>query len=103
MIKGADDLLRLILLILGENASWEERLLTFACLDSESWRTNGFEPHGLFESLVRSLVAQPWKLDHIDRIITDLRATADGRQLIPKGFDEIWEPIWESRKALPNE
>lgn len=103
MIKGADDLLRLILLILGENASWEERLTAFNCLDSESWKRSGFEAHGLFESLVRSLLHQPWKLNHINRIITDLRATQDGRQLIPEGFDAIWDPIWESRKALPNE
>ena len=94
---------RTTVLILGENASWEERLIAFNCLDSESWKRNGFEAHGLFESLVRSLLYQPWKLNHINRIITDLRATPDGRQLIPAGFDEIWDPIWESRKALPNE
>jgi hypothetical protein len=70
--------------------------------NSTALRTR-FEANGLFESLVKNLASQPWKLDHINRIITDLRKSADGKQVIPAGFDAIWDPIWASRKALRNE
>lgn len=103
LIKGSDDLLRLIQLILSENAGWEERMSAFHNLQVEGWQRNGFEVSGLFESLVRSLATHPWKLDHIHRIITELRKTTDGSAVLPAGFDEVWNPIWEARKALRDE
>jgi hypothetical protein len=53
----------------------------------------------LFESLLRALEREPAKLDHVARLIEDLRKTTEGEALIPEGFTEIWDPIWAAREA----
>jgi hypothetical protein len=54
----------------------------------------------LFESLLQALKREPSRLDHVDRVINDLRKSPEGEALIPDGFLEIWEPIWTAREAL---
>lgn len=54
----------------------------------------------LFESMVRALSRNPEALAPINRLITDLQQTAEGRQLLPDGLDEVWPAIWEARKAI---
>lgn len=61
----------------------------------QSW---GREP--VFESLVRCLDRSPGQLDEVARLIDDLRATEAGEGLIPKGFDDIWAPIWAARQSF---
>lgn len=58
----------------------------------------GREP--VFESLVRCLDRSPNQLDEVARLIEDLRATEAGEALIPKGFDDIWAPIWAARQSF---
>jgi hypothetical protein len=53
----------------------------------------------LFESLLRALEREPAKLDHVARLIEDLRKTPEGEALIPEGFTEVWDPIWAVREA----
>ena len=53
----------------------------------------------LFESLLRALDREPAKLDHVARLIEDLRKTPEGEALIPEGFAEIRDPIWAAREA----
>lgn len=60
---------------------------------------NGPE-QALFESLVRAIDRNPAKLDQIARLVEDLRKTPEGCQLLPEGFDAVWEPIWAARQAL---
>ena len=61
----------------------------------------GVNPLGgtLFESLVISLRQHPEKLDHIKHLVDDIKA-AGNANLLPKGFDSVWPPIWEARKRL---
>lgn len=99
-IKNSEDLLRLILLILSENRGLEERLSAPNGFGGEDWKANGFEGAGLLESLMRSLASQPWRLDHIQRVVTDLRKSADGNLVLPPGFAEVWDPIWRVRETL---
>jgi hypothetical protein len=54
----------------------------------------------LFESLLQALKREPSRLDHVARVIDDLRKSPEGEALIPEGFLEIWEPIWIAREAL---
>lgn len=54
----------------------------------------------LFESMVRALSRNPDALGPINRLITDLQETPEGRQLLPDGLDEVWPAIWEAREAL---
>ena len=52
----------------------------------------------LFESLLRALEREPAKLDHVARLIEDLRKTPEGEALIPEGFTEVWGPVWAARE-----
>lgn len=50
----------------------------------------------LFESLLQALDQNPTRLDQVARLVEDLRAADPG--LLPEGFDEIWNPVWEARQ-----
>lgn len=50
----------------------------------------------LFESLLHALDQNPSRLDQVARLVEDLRASGPG--LLPDGFDEIWQPVWEARQ-----
>jgi len=55
---------------------------------------------GLFEMLLRNLDRAPQRLDHLNGLLKELRQGADGEDLLPAGFDAIWEPIWRRRERL---
>ena len=57
----------------------------------------------IFEMLVRALYRDPEKLDHVNKLVQDLRKTVQGRKLLPDEFDSIWEPIWQARQEIENE
>lgn len=54
----------------------------------------------LLEALVRTLEADPARLDAIERVVSELAASEEGRDRIPERFVEIWEPIWEARNRM---
>jgi len=55
---------------------------------------------GLFEMLLRNLDRAPERLDHLTSLLKELRQVGDGEDLLPAGFDAIWEPIWRHRESL---
>jgi hypothetical protein len=36
----------------------------------------------------------PERLQHVQRLVTDLRASEEGLALLPEGFDAVWDAIW---------
>lgn len=54
----------------------------------------------MLEALVEALGKNPRKLDQVARLIEELRASDEGRALLPEEFERIWEPLWEARKEL---
>jgi hypothetical protein len=54
----------------------------------------------LFESMIRALARNPEALAPIDRLITELGRTEEGRQLLPDGLDTLWPAIWEAKKQI---
>ena len=53
----------------------------------------------LFETLLKALDLNPEKLDQVARLVEDLRGVQGG--LLPDGFDEVWQPVWEAgQKAI---
>lgn len=54
--------------------------------------------NGLFEMLLRNLDRSPDRLDNLQNLLKELRRGADGEDLMPVGFDAIWEPIWRQRE-----
>ena len=53
----------------------------------------------LVEWIVRALARAPERVDHLARLVASLRATDEGRELLPPGFDAIWDAIWAARTA----
>jgi hypothetical protein len=47
---------------------------------------------------LRTLDREPARLDHIARLVEDLRTQPDAAQLLPERFDEVWAPIWSARQ-----
>ena len=60
----------------------------------------GWDQATLLEALLRSLSRNPRQIDDAARLISDLDKTTGGRDLLPEGLDEIWEPVWAAREAL---
>ncbi|MFZ5823522.1 MAG: hypothetical protein ACOY94_04160 [Bacillota bacterium] len=54
----------------------------------------------VLEAMVRTLHQNPAQLDQVARLVMELQQTPEGKELLPEGFDEIWEPIWAVRKEL---
>jgi len=102
MLRDKEGLLRFLLLLLSEDEpeSPEDLLGRRGLLFGASHRPEGYPGYPLFEPLVKSLARDPEKLDRVARIIADLSKTAEGRDLLPKGLCEIWDPIWKARQEL---
>ncbi|MDQ3818008.1 MAG: phospholipase D family protein, partial [Acidobacteriota bacterium] len=102
LLKNRDSVLRFILFLLAEGGADASAILlaTRAQLSGrESHVRSGLELP-LFEILVRALDRDPTKLDGVARLVDDLRNSPEGEQLLPEGFDSVWEPIWAARKRL---
>lgn len=67
-------------------------------LAGEPGAGNGFRTPALLETFLRALDRAPERLDHVHRLVADLRKTEDGAKLLPSDFDAVWSPIWEARE-----
>ena len=59
-----------------------------------------FLANGLFEMLLHNLDRAPERLGYLNSLLKDIRQGADGEDLLPAGFDAIWEPIWSQSQRL---
>lgn len=108
LITNRDDFLRFLLFLLAGNRSDIERGIEFL-MSGEEQETNQ-SPHkrryhyhrGLpvFEDMVRALATSPDKLDQVAIVVQDLCKTPEGQQLLPDGFESLWQPIWAARERL---
>ena len=48
---------------------------------------------GILELVMRALVARPNSLIDLDRLVDRLRATENGRAILPPGFDRLWPTV----------
>lgn len=54
----------------------------------------------MLEALLLSLSRNPKRIDEAARLIADLEKTPEGKDLLPEGLNEIWQPVWAAREAL---
>lgn len=47
----------------------------------------------LLEDLARALSRSPEKIDLVDEVVERLTTTKEGREILPKGFEQVWEAI----------
>ena len=54
----------------------------------------------LFEELARAFSRSPEKIDQVADLIERLRATEHGREILPAGFEPLWEAIQAAREEI---
>jgi hypothetical protein len=55
---------------------------------------------GVFESLVRALGASALALTDIAPLVDRLRRSDKGRQVLPRGFEALWDLVWAAHQQL---
>ena len=92
-------MMRFLWLLLADEGITIPEAQTSVTSDGE--RANGASSQlasGLFEMLLHNLDRSPDRLDNLDGLLKELRHDADGEDLLPEGFDAVWEPIWRQRE-----
>ncbi len=102
LLKDRTRVLRLLFLILmAEGADVSAFIGSMRRDESGAAETFGSRDQAaLLEALLRSLSNNPERVDDAARLIADLGRTPEGKDLLPEGLMEIWEPIWAARAAL---
>jgi hypothetical protein len=102
MLRDPDALLRYLLLLLADAELDLQALLDAMSADGFGARTGFIErvTPPLLETMLRALTNDPNRLDHVARLVADLRSTEEGSALLPDGFEDVWGPIWEVRQEL---
>jgi len=104
LLRNKNQVIRFILLLLAEGGAEAYDILEEIRDAMAKGHKNGAGGNGiglpLFESLVKALNRDPRKLDQVARLVDDLKKTPEGKELLPDGFDSIWEPIWSARQRL---
>ena len=102
LLKDRRRVLRLLLLILMNEGADVSAFVQAASGDDTKLDGSfgGWYEEALLEALLQSLSGNRDRIDEVGRLISDLRSTPEGRDLLPEGLDEIWEPVWAARGAL---
>jgi hypothetical protein len=101
LLKNKKEVLRLLLLLLADQSMSIHGLLEMHRNGAGSGTSySGDLAVPLLESLLKALAQEPKKLDRVERLISDLSKTEEGAGLLPEGFMEVWEPLWQTRKRL---
>ena len=103
LLSNRERLLRYLLMLL-DRAGFDSRgNINGASGSWGDWGSSG--PFGipLLEPLLRALADDPTRLDHIERLVSDLERTEEGRQLLPDELVAVWTSIRSVREsgALP--
>ena len=102
LLKDQRRVLRLLLLILMDEGADVSAFVQAASRDDTKLvgAFGGWREEALLEALLQSLSRNPDRIDEVARLISDLGRTPDGRDLLPEGLSEIWEPVWAARGTL---
>jgi hypothetical protein len=100
ILRDKSDVLRYLVLLLADEqvAAGIGGLVGATGQAGDEWAASTGLP--VLESMVRALARDPERLDHIARLLDSLRASDEGRALIPDGLPGVWEPIWDARQRL---
>ena len=55
---------------------------------------------GVLELLARALSERPESIDHLESIVEHLRRSPSGRGVLPPGWEDVWQPALEARRAM---
>lgn len=101
LLRNSEQVLRLIWLLLADaDVSVQDWVEVGTGTGAGPWRSASAGGFPVLETMLRALDRDPAKLDEVAKLVADLRRTPEGAQLLPPGFDAIWEPIWKTREDL---
>lgn len=101
LLKNRQQLLRYLLLLLADDEDSASQLEEILSRSGQNARTANEFGLPLLEALLRAFDRNPARLAQIEKLLADLLKTAEGSKLIPGGFQEIWQPIWEASRRAP--
>ncbi len=101
LLQNSEQVLRLIwLLLAAEDLSLQDWLGDSASSGEGAGGRSAAQGMPVLETMLKALDRNPARLDELERLVADLRRTPEGAALLPPGFDDIWEPIWQTRQGL---
>lgn len=99
ILRSKEDVLRYLVFLLGD-PSYDALFAQLAGVDGE--RFHGSDRPvltsadvALFEPLVRATGRDEDALARVASLIEDLRALPNGGELVPDGFEELWDVVWQ--------
>ena len=97
LLARKEDFLRFLLLLLAETGMDIPLWLTSP--GGGEGATGAFRSvlgsgRGLLELLLRALARDPEKLRTVAEVIADLRSDARAQDVLPEGFEAVWDAIW---------
>lgn len=98
-VNTPEKFLKFLALLLGLADSGIAAMLAGTDGMSAGYTAIGTGP-GVFEMLVRALADRPEALDGLDRLVQRLRATENGRAVLPAGFEDLWTVVEEAHRKL---
>jgi len=97
------DVLRYIVFLLGD-PSYDALLTEMAGTDGNGtagWGSAAATPSiALFEPLVRAAGRDPEALARVAGLVADLRSLPNAEELVPEGFDAMWDAVWQAHEEL---
>jgi hypothetical protein len=98
-VNTPEKFLRFLVLLLGLGNPNLLAILTAGEGPSTGYAAIGSAP-GVFEIILRALADHPQALHDVDRLVQHLRATENGRMVLPEGFDDLWAVVQETLGKL---
>ena len=96
-IDTPEKFMRLLALLIGF-AARNGTEVSGASDGTGSWAPSGGE--GVLELLARALSERPESIDHLEGIVEHLRQLPSGSAVLPRGWDDVWLPALEARRAM---
>jgi hypothetical protein len=94
-LRTRSDLVRLLLLLLGSlDPSWGDLVDLLEGGVGRTWKRDPLlASEALLEPLLRSLARDPERLDDIERLVSELVRTPQGKALLPEGWATLWAAV----------
>jgi hypothetical protein len=102
VLKNRGDVLRYLVFLLGDPA-YDALSAELAGVAGSGWDFDGARRGSssnvaLFEPLVRAAGHDDDAIARVASLVEDLRAMANGDELVPEGFDDLWDVVWQVHK-----
>ncbi|MBB5153703.1 phospholipase D family protein [Saccharopolyspora phatthalungensis] len=93
-LRSKDDVLRLLLLLLGDEAAAELFAAELAGGEAgKRWKRAATADTPLFERFVRALANDHAALERVHNLRNEMESDPYLVDLLPEGFDELWQPV----------